>query len=128
MSIVNVLVVDDDLAVCGLIQRMLPDNRYSVQASQSVGDAFRAIEQNCFDVYILDYKLLDGSGLDVAERIRSKRGAAPFILISGYDPSAVALRADQLGISNFVQKPFSKQIILNAVSKAIACSCLAAGS
>jgi FixJ family two-component response regulator len=72
-----------------------------------------------FNVYVIDYKLPDGSGLDVAERIRSKWGAAPIILISGYDPSAVALRAEKLGISDFLQKPFSRETICNAVKKAI---------
>jgi FixJ family two-component response regulator len=67
----------------------------------------------------VDYKLPDGSGLDVAERIRSKWGATPIILISGYDPSAVALRAEKLGISDFLEKPFSRETICNAVKKAI---------
>ena len=33
----------------------------------------KAIEQKAFDVYVMDYKLPDGTGLDVAERIRSQR-------------------------------------------------------
>jgi FixJ family two-component response regulator len=61
----------------------------------------------------MDYKLPDGSGLDIAEQIRSKCGAAPIILISGYDPSAVALRAEKLGISDFLEKPFSRETILS---------------
>jgi len=68
---------------------------------------------------VMDYKLPDGSGLDVAERVRSKWGATPIILISGYDPSAVALRAEKLGISDFLEKPFSRETICNAVKKAI---------
>ena len=98
---------------------MLSDEQYKVQTSQSVADALAAIEQKPFDVYVMDYKLPDGSGLDVAERIRSKWGATPIILISGYDPSAVALRAEKLGISDFLEKPFSREIICNAVKKAI---------
>jgi FixJ family two-component response regulator len=43
----------------------------------------------------------------------------PIIIISGYDPGAVALRAEKLGISDFLQKPFSREIICNAVKKAI---------
>ena len=55
-----------------------------------------AIEQKPFDAYVLDYKLPDGTGLDVAERIRSKGSQAPIILISGYDVTAVASRAEKL--------------------------------
>ena len=119
MSTTEVLVVDDDVAICRIVQRMLSDEQYEVQAAHSVADALGAIEQKSFAVYVLDYKLPDGSGLDVAERIRSKWGASPIILISGYDPSAVALRAEKLGISEFLEKPFSREIIFNAVKKAI---------
>jgi DNA-binding NtrC family response regulator len=115
----NVLVVDDDNAICRIVHRMLSDEQYQVQTSQSVADAFQAIEQKPFDAYVLDYKLPDGSGLDVAERIRSKGSEAPIILMSGYDESAVALRAEKSRIFDFLQKPFSREMICNAVKKAI---------
>jgi two-component system, NtrC family, response regulator HydG len=122
MSTTDLLVVDDDVAICRIVQRMLSDEQYEVQAAHSVADALGAIEQKSFAVYVLDYKLPDGSGLDVAERIRSKWGASPIILISGYDPSAVALRAEKLGISEFLEKPFSREIICAAVKRAISAS------
>jgi DNA-binding NtrC family response regulator len=116
---VNVLVVDDDIAVCRILHRMLSDEQYEVQISQSVADALRSIEEKHFDVFVMDYKLPDGTGLDVAERIRVKGSEAPIILISGYDPSAVALRAEKLHISDIIEKPFARATICNAVKKAI---------
>src|ERR1700722_14991021 len=115
----NVLVVDDDMAVCRILQRMLNDEQYQVQISQSVADAKEVIEQKPFDVFVMDYKLPDGTGLDLAERIRSKGSEAPIILISGYDPSAVALRAEKLRISDIIEKPFARATICGAVKKAI---------
>jgi DNA-binding NtrC family response regulator len=118
MSVTSVLVVDDDVAVCRILHRMLSDEQYQVQISQSVADAVAAIEQRPFDAYVLDYKLPDGTGLDVAERIRSKGSQAPIILISGYDPSAVALRAEKLRIFDIIEKPFARATICDAVKKA----------
>jgi DNA-binding NtrC family response regulator len=119
MNTTDVLVIDDDVAVCQIVQRMLSNEQCKVQTSQSVTDALRAIEQKAFDAYVIDFKLPDGSGLDVAEGIRSKWGATPIILMSGYDPAAVALRAQKLNISNFLEKPFSREVICEAVNKAI---------
>src|SRR5580700_5784982 len=119
MNNTAILVVDDDVAVCRILHRMLSDEQCKVQTSHSVADALKAVEEKPFDVYLMDYKLPDGSGLDVAERIRSKWGAAPIILMSGYDSSAVALRAEKLCISHFLEKPFSREVICNAVKKAI---------
>jgi FixJ family two-component response regulator len=74
----------------------------------------------------MDYKLPDGSGFDVAEGIRSKWGTAPIILIAGYDSSAAATRAEKLSIFDFLEKPFSREIICNAVKKAIGAAAAAA--
>jgi two-component system response regulator HydG len=120
MSIPNVLVVDDDIEVCQILHRMLSDEQYKVQTSHSVADALGAIEQKPFDVYVMDYNLPDGTGLDVADRIRSKGSQAPIILLSGYDPSAIALRAQKLLIADFLAKPFSREIICNAVRRRLA--------
>ncbi len=122
MNVTNVLVVDDDLAMCRMLQRMLSDDQHKVQTSQSVSDALEEVEQKPFDVYVMDYKLPDGSGLDVAERIRSKGSEAPIILMSGYDRSAVEVRAEKLRISDFLEKPFSRETICNTVKKAIGSS------
>jgi DNA-binding NtrC family response regulator len=119
MSATNVLVVDDDIAVCRILHRMLSDEHHEVQISQSVADALGAIEKKDFDVFVMDYKLPDGTGLDVAERIRSNGSEAPIILISGYDPSAVALRAEKLRISDIIEKPFSRATICEAVKKGL---------
>jgi DNA-binding NtrC family response regulator len=119
MRVANVLVVDDDDAVCRIVHRMLSDEQHKVRTCQSVAGALEAIEEKPFDVYVMDYKLPDGSGLDLAERIRLKWGSAPILLISGYDPSAVASKAAKLQISDFIEKPFSRDIISNAVEKAI---------
>jgi DNA-binding NtrC family response regulator len=119
MPITNVLVVDDDIKICRIIHWMLSDEQYKVQTSQSVADALRAVEQKHFDAYVIDCILPDGSGLDVAERIRSKWGEAPIILISGYDPRVVASNAEKLRISEFLEKPFSRDTICETVKKAI---------
>jgi DNA-binding NtrC family response regulator len=99
---------------------MLSDEQYTVQTCQSVSDALGAIEQKAFDVYVMDYNLPDGSGLDVADRIRSKGSQAPIILISGYRSSAGTSRAEKLCISDFLAKPFSREIICNAVRRRLA--------
>jgi len=115
---VNVLVLDDDIALCRILHRMLSDERYTVETTLSVADALGAIEQRPFDVYVMDYKLPDGSGIDVAARLRSKGSEAPIILITGYDPKVVGLRAEKLNISDFLEKPFSRATICDAVKKA----------
>jgi two-component system, NtrC family, response regulator HydG len=119
MRTLSVLVVDDEIEVCKILHRMLSIDQYQVQTCHSVAGALAAIEQTLFDLYVVDYKLPDGSGFEVAERIRSKGSGAPIILLSGYDPDEAALTAKKLGIFKILQKPFSREMIVNAVKKAI---------
>jgi DNA-binding NtrC family response regulator len=119
MSKPDILVVDDDIVLCRMLQRMLSEEQYNVEISQSMTDALAAIEKKPFDLYVMDFKLLEGGGIDIAKQIRSKGSKAPIILISGYHQSAVALRAKNLNISDCLAKPFSRATLSNAVKKAI---------
>ena len=119
MSTPCVFVLDDDLAVCRVVNRMLSLEEYEVRTSQSVEEAVTAIEEKRFDAYVLDHRLRDGSGLDVAERLRAKGSGAPIILISGYDLEGTASRAKALRVFDIIQKPFSRDALCNALKKSI---------
>jgi CheY-like chemotaxis protein len=54
MNIFQVLVVDDDDVVCRIVRRMLSGEEYEVRAAKSVAVALKIIEQESFDVYVLD--------------------------------------------------------------------------
>src|SRR5260221_7313735 len=96
MSTPKVFVLDDDVSVCRILNRMLSLEEYEVRTSQSVEEAVLAIEEKPFYAYLLDYRLRGGTGLDVAGRVPSKRNKAPIILILGYDLSGVASPAQKL--------------------------------
>jgi DNA-binding NtrC family response regulator len=115
----SVLVVDDDVGVCQILHLMLSREKYRMQVTHSVANAAEAMEENLFDVYVVDYYLTDGSGLDVAEIIRSKGSAAPIILLSGSQPSALDLRTERLLLFEMIEKPFSQAVICDAVRRAI---------
>jgi DNA-binding NtrC family response regulator len=119
MSTPRVFVLDDDLGVCRVVKRMLVLEEYEVRTSQSVEEAVSVIEEKCFDAYLLDHRLPDGSGLDVAERLRAKGSSAPIILISGYDLEEVGSRAKALRVFDIIQKPFSREALCNALKKSI---------
>lgn len=97
MSSPSILVLDDDVAICRILRQMLSLEAYEVRITQSVAEALAAIKEKAFDACILDHRVRDGSGLDVAERLRAMGSGAPIILISGYDLSKVAPRLRHFG-------------------------------
>jgi two-component system, NtrC family, response regulator HydG len=120
VSTPSVFVLDDDVSVCRVVNRMLSLEDYEVRTSQSVEEAVTTIKEESFDAYVLDYRLGDGTGLDVAEQLRSTGSGAPIILVSGYDLSGIASRAEKLHVSDIIQKPFSRDELCDALKKSLA--------
>jgi DNA-binding NtrC family response regulator len=119
MSTPSIFVLDDDVVMCRILNQILSEEQYRVSTGQTVGEAITTIDTESFDVYVLDYRLPDGSGLDLAKKIRSKGNDTPIIIISGYDASGIAKEAETLRIFDIVEKPFSKETICDAVKRAL---------
>jgi DNA-binding NtrC family response regulator len=119
MNIHRILVLDDDIGVCTVLSRILQDQQYDVYTSQSVVSAAETLSERSFDAYLLDYRLADGTGLQVAEKVRQQGSKAPIILISGYGATDVAAEAITLDIFEVLQKPFTRETICNVLERAL---------
>jgi len=115
----RILVLDDDMGVCTVLSRILEDEQYDVHTSQSVSGANDTLVKRSFDAYLLDYRLQDGTGLQVAERVRERGSTAPIILISGYGATDIAAEAGTLEVFEVVQKPFTRETICNTLDRAL---------
>lgn len=86
MASSNVLVVDDDAAMRGLLNWMLAGRGYTVTEAASLDEAVRAVQSGTVDVVILDLVLgTRKSGLDVLRTLRSHAATAwlPVIILTG---------------------------------------------
>jgi DNA-binding NtrC family response regulator len=119
MNMHRILVLDDDIGVCTVLTRILQDQQYDVYTSQSVTSAAETLTERSFDAYLLDYRLDDGTGLQVAEKVRQQGSNAPIILISGYGATDIAAKAVTLDIFEVLQKPFTRETICNALERAM---------
>jgi two-component system, NtrC family, response regulator HydG len=119
MNMHRVLVVDDDIGVCTVLTRILKHQQYDVYTSQSVGGAAETLTAGSFDAYLLDYRLSDGTGLQVAEKVRQQGSTAPIILISGYGATDIAAESTMLDIFEVLQKPFTCETICGALERAL---------
>jgi DNA-binding NtrC family response regulator len=119
MNMHRILVLDDDIGVCTVLTRILQDQQYDVYTSQSVISAAETLAERSFDAYLLDYLLADGTGLQVAEKVRQQGSKAPIILISGYGATDIAAKAVTLDIFEVLQKPFTRETICGALERAL---------
>jgi len=111
----KVLVVDDDLDMCQIISDILKEEGYSVSSSCKGKDALMKIEKNHYDLIILDYKLDEISGLMVLEKALQMRPSLKVMMISAFGDKSIRTRARELGVGDFLDKPFNIKRLTQAV-------------
>jgi CheY-like chemotaxis protein len=115
----QVLVIDDDAVVGHSFDRVLSEKGYEVSTALSGEEALDTIEHTEFDVVFTDIKMPGMDGLEVAERIKAKCPWTPVVVITGYGTAENEARASVLGVSGFVHKPLTPEIIESVTLKAL---------
>ncbi len=116
---IRVLVIDDEKAICISCKKILEEAGHFVDMIQSGNEGAEKAINGDYDLVLLDLKLKDTSGLDVLERIRSKRTDISIIIITGYATIQTSIEAIKKGAFDYVPKPFSPDELLVSVNKAI---------
>jgi len=104
------LIVEDDRDLGGVLMELLEVLNYEAELTQSVENSVHLLKSaDLFDVLVVDYALVDGTGVDLInwckERVVFK--GLRFILISGYDQSHFAPSVMTDPRISFLQKPFT---------------------
>jgi len=115
----NVLVIDDDAVVGRSFDRVLSDKGYAVDTALSGEEGLKDLDQHHYDVVFTDIKMPGMDGLQVAERIRAKCPWTPVVVITGYGTEENEARAHVLGVSGFVRKPLTPEMIESVTLKAL---------
>lgn len=116
----TVLVMDDEPDVRWALEMILRRNGFAVATVGGGNEALQWLREFACHLILLDAKLADIDGVELARRIRTETScAAPVILVSGYfykDDSIVQHSLNTGLICAFVTKPFRHDEILNAIN------------
>ena len=117
MNVTCVLVVDDETTLLKNIARSLRAGGFEVITAPDCGDAREALSRGHVDALCLDINLPDGDGLELLEEIRRTAPDLPTIVISGAATAENRSRAAQLGVHEFLGKPFRLADLKAALAK-----------
>lgn len=115
----DVILVEDDVALADTMLSYLEKRGLTVRAVHTGSAAFSMLEKHEPRVAVVDYRLPDLTGLDVAFRLRGLLPALPIILMSGVLEGLERESLDKGGIKVFVNKPLSLKALHHAVSQFI---------
>lgn len=68
---------------------------------------------------VTDLRMPGTSGIELAETLKTRGAAIPVIMISGHVDAALAIKAKKAGVTDFIEKPFDKEIMLSAIRRAL---------
>jgi CheY-like chemotaxis protein len=107
----KVLVVDDDPVVRKSFDRVLTGKGYAVITAENGEEALHKLTEEKYDVVYTDIRMPGMSGLDVAEQLKAKQPWTPVVIITGYGTEEAEARAKAAGVSSFLHKPLSPEMI-----------------
>ena len=115
----RILVVDDEPAVTKSCRRILAGRDDEIQTTQSGREGLRRALSEHFDLVMADLRMPDLDGMELVRRLRSKRPRTAVIILTGYGSVPSAVEAAKLGVSDYIEKPFTPDEITQAVDRAL---------
>ena len=117
----EILVIDDNPDIRLLVSSILKEQNFEVRTAANYDQAVFEINKKLPDLAIIDIKLdkTEKDGIDLLKLVTKKNKQIPVIMISGHATVAIAVEATRLGAYEFIEKPFSKEKILNYVKRAL---------
>lgn len=120
MSKGKILVVDDEDIVRTSCSRTLVPEGYDVRLAKNGVEGLRMAAEERFDLVLTDLKMPDMDGIDVLRNIKEKWPETHVIIVTGYQTVDTAVKAIKLGANNYIEKPFTPDALLSAVTEALA--------
>jgi two-component system copper resistance phosphate regulon response regulator CusR len=103
----RILVVEDEKRIADFLCRGLEGAGYAVDAAPTGTDAIENIHSTDYDLVVLDLMLPDMDGLQVLERVRSRKAGPPVLILSARGDLDDRVKGLELGADDYLVKPFA---------------------
>lgn len=115
----TILVVDDDPVVIKSCERILKSDGYSIDSAINGQDAINILHKKDYDLVVTDLKMPEVNGIDLIKWLRNSKPQTGIVIITGYPSQETIKDALDLGIIDYLPKPFTPPLLTDVISKAI---------
>ena len=119
MSSHNVYVVDDDKAVRDSLRWLIESVDLTVKTFSNGQELLDNFNENEISCLVLDVRMPGISGLDLQQRLKNLNSKVPVIIVTGHADVPMAIQAMKAGAFDFIEKPYSDQLLLERIQCAI---------
>lgn len=110
----QILVIEDDQEIQELIKQFLMTQQYSVEVASDGIEGMKQFNKQSFDLILLDVMLPNLNGFEIAKMIRNQSNV-PIILLTALEEEQDQLKGFDLGIDDYITKPFSFHVLIRRV-------------
>jgi NADP-reducing hydrogenase subunit HndA len=115
----RILVVDDELVVIRSAERVLRSEGFQIEGAQGGREAILKMEQGKYDLVFTDLKMPEVDGITLIRWIKKSRPETGIVIITGYPSQETMKEAIELGIIDYVPKPFTPSVLLDVTKRAV---------
>lgn len=115
----TILVIDDSDAIRVKLNAQLRGLGYRVLLAENGRLGLQAVAAHQPVLILLDYQLPDTTGLDVLRKLRAEGNTVPVVLMTAEGSERIAVAAFQMGVRDYLIKPFEPGDVANAIERSL---------
>jgi two-component system response regulator FixJ len=112
----TILVLDDDVPVLSSLQFLLETHDFAVRTFRSGASMLNWATLHPSDCIVIDYKMPELDGLQVAAQLRARGVATPVILVTGFPDDSIYIKAAAAGIQQVLLKPDLEDSLISRIT------------
>lgn len=116
----KILIIDDDLNFCKLLSSLLSNNDYEARYVNEPAQSINILEDEQFDLVLLDLKLGKIDGIEILQNIRKIDMQTPVIMLTNFSSTEYAVKAIKAGAYDYLLKEVKEEELLIKIKNAIA--------
>ena len=115
---IDILIVDDDQALLGVLRSVLESEGHRVEVAPSAYEALQRLEQRDYDLVLSDLKMRRMNGMELLEHERLRGRGTRMVIMTAYPTVDTAVQALRQGAFDYLVKPFKLAELRAVVERA----------
>lgn len=111
----HILIVEDEMGIVQFLQQGLQEEGYKVTTANDGSKGFELIQNQQFDLILLDWMLPKINGLELCKAIRIKDQTTPIIFLTAKDTVQETIEGLKAGANDYIKKPFSFEELVERI-------------
>lgn len=115
----KILIVEDDFTFIQIIEGFLVKKGFETVHAPNTKQAVKFLQEDTFDLLLSDYRLPDGTGLDVLNHVINHSLGLPTIIMTSFNDVRTAVKSMQMGAYDYITKPINPDELLMVIGKSL---------